>query len=206
MRSSICTNAGFKNFIVDDASSLCTQFGASRTPLDSAGTPCITTWDTRALPTKDGVKKDNAFEAQCRKQYDAAFSETSQPGVPSGDLTVNGVTYTEDLAPNECTVMSLLLPAIKKAGKNLTWDKVYANLLKTTKAPAAYMSNGEGGFAKNKPYFVNQVHLMALNAAGAATPKDTNGVTFGGGKFVAVGNSASTVTSTDSPSGTDAIE
>lgn len=174
------SNAGFKNFIVDAASSLCTQFGASRTPLEAAGTPCITTWDTRALTTKDGVKKDNAFEAQCRVEFDKAFSEKSQPGVPSGDLTVNGVTYTEDLAPNECTMMALLVPAMKKAGKNLTWEKVHANLLKTTKAPAAYMSNGEGGFAKNKPFFANEVHLQVLNAAGAATPKDPNGVTFAG--------------------------
>jgi len=174
------TGANFKNFIVDTASSLCTQFGASRTPLEAAGTPCLTTWDTRALSTKDGVKKDNAFEAACRTQFDKAFSEKSQPGVPAGDLTVAGVTYTEDLAPNECTQMALLLPAIKKAGKDLTWPKVYDNLLKTTKAPAAYMSNGEGGFAKNKPYFVNQVHLQVLTAAGASTPKDSNGITFNG--------------------------
>jgi hypothetical protein len=72
--------------------------------------------------------------------------------------------------------MALLLPAIKKAGKNPTWPKVYDNLLKTTKAPAAYMSNGEGGFAKNKTYFVNQVHLMSLNAANAQTAKDANGL------------------------------
>jgi hypothetical protein len=72
--------------------------------------------------------------------------------------------------------MSLLLPAIKKAGKDLTWPKVYDNLLKTTQAPAAYMSNGEGGFGKNKTYFVNQVHLMSLNAANAQTPKDANGL------------------------------
>jgi len=170
------TGASFKNFIVDTASSLCTQFGASRTPLEAAGTPCLTTWDTRALATKDGIKKDNAFEAQCRAQFDKAFNEKTQPGVPAGDVTAGGVTYTEDLAPNECTQMALLLPAIKKAGKNLTWDKVYANLLKTTKAPAAYMSNGEGGFAKNKQYFVNQVHLMSLAAANAQTPKDANGL------------------------------
>jgi len=170
------TGANFKNFIVDTASSLCTQFGASRTPLEAAGTPCLTTWDTRALPTKDGVKKDNEFEAKCRAQFDKAFSEKSQAGVPAGDVTANGVTYTEDLAPNECTQMALLLPAIKKAGKNPTWPKVYDNLLKTTKAPGAYMSNGEGGFAKNKTYFVNQVHLMSLNAANAQTAKDANGL------------------------------
>ncbi len=145
-------------------------------PLDAEGTPCITVRDTRALSTKDGVKKDNVFEAECRKQFDAAFNETTQPGVPAGDVTAGGVTYVEDLAPNECTIMSLLLPAIKKAGKNPTWDKVYANLIKTTQAPAAYMSNGEGSLGKGKQYFANQAHVMALNAANAQTPKDANGL------------------------------
>jgi len=73
----------------------------------------------------------------------------------------------------------LLLPAIKKAGKDLTWAKVYKNLLATTKAPGAYMSNGEGGFSKKKQYFANEVHLMALNAASASTPKDAAGLFAG---------------------------
>ena len=45
---------------------------------------------------------------------------------------------------NECQIMNLLLPAIEKAGKKLTWAKVATNLRKTTKAPAIYSSNGEG--------------------------------------------------------------
>jgi hypothetical protein len=174
------SNAGFKNFIVDAASSLCTQFGASRTPAEVAGVPCITTWDTRALPTRDGVKKDNAFEAQCRQQFDSFTGQKSQPGVPAGDITVGGVTYTEDIPPNECTIMNVLLPAIKKAGKNLTWNKVYKNILASGKGPAAYMSNGEGQFAKGKPYYATQVHIQTLSVANASTPKDPNGVTFNG--------------------------
>lgn len=173
-------NKPFKVYILDASSSLCTQFGASRTPAEVEGIPCITTWDTRALPTKDGVKKDNAFEAECRRIFDQTFNEKTQPGVPAGDITVGGVTYTEDLAPNECTIMKLLVDAMKKAGKNLTWEKVYANLMRTTKAPAAYMSNGEGGFGKNKPYFATQVHVQSLSVVNASTPKDPNGVTFKG--------------------------
>ena len=72
-----------------------------------------------------------------------------------------------------------LFPAMKKAGKNLTWNKVYANLINTTNAPAAYFSNGEGGFAKNKPYFADQVHLVTLTGASDSTPKAANG-TFNG--------------------------
>ena len=174
------SNAGFKTILMDSASSLCTQFGASRTPAEVVGSPCITTWDTRAVPTKDAIKKDNAFEAQCRKDFDKALGETSQAGVPSGDLTVGPVTYTEDVAPNECTIMSVLLPAIKAAGKNPTWDKVYKNILASGKGAAAYMSNGEGQFTKTKPYYATQVHVQNLATATGTTPKDANGVTFNG--------------------------
>jgi len=170
------SNAGFKNIIIDASSSLCTQFGASRTPAEVVGTPCVTTWDTRAVATKDGVKTDNPFEAQCRKDFDAFSNQKSQAGVPAGDVTAGGVTYTEDLPPNECTMMSVLIPAIAKAGKGVTWDKVYKNLLKTGKSDAAYMSNGEGSFAKGKQYYADQVHIETLNTANADTPKDAKGL------------------------------
>jgi hypothetical protein len=169
-------NAGFENFIVDDQAAMCTMFSANRIPVEVAGTPCLTTWDTRALPTEDGIKKDSTAEAKCRATFDARFAEKSQPGVPSGDVTVGGVTYTEDAAFDYCSMTNLLLPAIKKAGKKLTWDKVAANLEKTTSAPAILMSGGEGGFGKGKHYFAKNVHLVRLNAANAQTAKDANGL------------------------------
>ena len=39
-------------------------------------------------------------------------------------MTAGGVTYSEDFASNECQIMRLLLPAIKKAGKNPTWAEL----------------------------------------------------------------------------------
>ena len=77
--------------LVDAASSLCTQFGAAAAPATAVGPgmPCVTTWDT-VRPAKNAVKKDNAFEAKCRKIFDAGFDETSQPGVPAGDITDAG--------------------------------------------------------------------------------------------------------------------
>ena len=169
------TGADFNVLLVDTAAAACTQFGASRTPVEAAGAPCVTTWDTRAVPTADGVEKDNAFEAECRKKWEGHFGDPTIPGVPAGDLVINGVTLGEDMTPNPCTMMSLLIPAIKKAGRNVTWAKVYDNLMKTTSAPAAYMSDGEGGFAKGKPYFANKVHLQKLAIANANTPKAANG-------------------------------
>jgi hypothetical protein len=66
--------------------------------------------------------------------------------------------------------------ALKKAGKNPTTDKLYDAFLTIKNSPAAYMSNGKGGFAKNHPYFANAVHLELLNQANTQTPKDANGL------------------------------
>ena len=128
-----------------------------------------------ALPPKDGIKADSEFEAKCRAIFDKTFNQKSQPGVPSGDVTAGGVTYTEDVDMSYCNIVNLLVPAMKKAGKNPTWDKVYKNLISVEKGPAAYMSNGEGGFARNKPYFANQMHMMRLSKVDANTPKAADG-------------------------------
>ena len=173
------SNAGFQYMLIDAASSLCTQFGASRVPaaIGSSSVPCVTTWDTRAVNAKNAIKKDNAFEAKCRSTMDAAMNEKTQPGVPAGDVTdAAGVTLTEDFAPNECTMVDLFMQALKKAGKNPTTDKLYDGFLTLKKNPAAYMSNGEGGFSKTKPYFANEVHLEVLNLANTQTAKDANGL------------------------------
>ncbi len=76
------SNAGFKYMLIEGASSICTQFGASPDPRlgRPASVPCVTTWDTRAVNAKNAVKPDNAFEAKCRKIMDAALDETTQPG------------------------------------------------------------------------------------------------------------------------------
>ncbi len=169
-------NAGFTTYIVDDASSMCSIFAASRIPVEAAGIPCVTTADTRALPTKDGIKKDSAAEAECRATFDEAFDAKSQPGVPSGDIVVGDVTYSEDFPPHECQIMNMLLPAIKKAGKNPTWAKVASNLEKTSSAPGIYLSDGKGGFTPKKHYYADYVHLVTLNGANAQTPKDANGL------------------------------
>lgn len=173
------SGAGFEYMLIDAVSSLCTQFGASRVPgpVAAAGVPCVTTWDTRALPGKNGVKQDNAFEAKCRKVFDAAFNQRTIPGVPAGDTTdAAGNTLTEDFPPNECTMADLFVKALKKAGKNPTTDKVYDAFLTIKSNPAAYMSNGKGGFSKNKAYFANEVHLVVLNSANAQTPKGADGL------------------------------
>jgi hypothetical protein len=169
------SNAGFKSYVLDGSSSMCTIFAASRIPLDAAGIPCLTTADTRAVDTKDGVKEDTAAEAKCRATFDKAFAQTSQPGVPSGDVVAGGTTYVEDFPSNECQIMNMLLPAIEKAGKKLTWAKVAKNLEKTS-GPAIYASGGEGSYTPKKHYFNDNVHLVTLNAANAQTAKDANGL------------------------------
>jgi hypothetical protein len=170
-------NLNFKLYALDGQANTCTPTSVARTASTVVGATCITAWSAKPLPTKDGMKPDNALEAKCRKQYDAVFDPNSLPGGGAGSTVVGGVTYPGDIAPNECTIASVLLPAIKKAGKNLTWDKVYANLIATTDAPAAYMSNGKGGFGKNKPYFANPImHFETVSGASADTAKDAKGL------------------------------
>jgi hypothetical protein len=171
------TNPGFENFMVDAAGAACTTFSATRIPGEAAELPCITTYDGRSEPTKDAIRKDNAFEAKCRSQFAEVTGWDPYPGSQLGGTDRAGQHWDEDLPKEECTMMSVLLPAIKAAGKNLTWAKVRSNILKTTKAPMAYMSGGEGGFAKNKPYMATQLHMVTLQPATADTPKDATAPT-----------------------------
>lgn len=174
------SNPAFKSYLVDIAGAQCSTFSAPRLPAATAGIPCVTTYDTRAVVTKDAVKKDSAFEAKCRSQYDEITGWKSTPGAQGGGTDVNGKHWDEDFPFPECTIMNVLLPAIKAAGKNPTWDKVYANLMKDTKVPMAYMSGGQGGFGKNKPYMATQVHLETMSPASGSTALDASGVTYNG--------------------------
>ena len=172
------TGAGFKEFAIDTQANGCSPGGSAAGNLvaSAGGMLCISPWAGRTKPDKSGLLTDTAFEAKCRKEYDAATGLKSAPGSPSGDITVNGVTYSEDFPAPECNLANVLLPAIKKAGKDLTWDKVYANILNTTKAPMAYGSEGQGGYGKNKKYLPTQAHVMELTVANKDTPKDANGL------------------------------
>ena len=166
-------------FAFDGQAGACNLDGARFAPSE-VNIKCLSFYGTRALPDKSGIRPDTPFEAKCREQFDKAFNEKSYPGVPNGDYEAGGVTYVEDFAEDECTIMNLLLPAMKKAGKNLTWDKTFSNLMKVTNGDVASHSDGHGSFSKNKPYFYDQVHIVERSAASANTPVDANGTTFNG--------------------------
>jgi hypothetical protein len=166
----------YELFAVDGQANTCTPSAAGRIIALAVGATCVTAWDSKAMATKDGIRPDTAFEAKCREQYEGFMGGTTQPGGPDGEETVNGVTYSEDVPPNECTMAIMLMDAINKAGRNLTWEKVYANLQKVTNGPIAYMSQGKGGFGKSKPFFPKQMHVVTLTGADADTPQDANGL------------------------------
>lgn len=172
----------FEYMIVDVASSSCTQFGASRTPAEAAGAPCVTTWDTWALPDGAGIREPTEFEVECREHWDAQFEEESFPGVPSGDdvTTSDGRTLTNDFAPNECTMLPLLQQALEGAGDDLTHESLHAAFLEITSGPAALLSDGEGGFGADKPFFANKMHAVTLVVNTPDTPLDANGDTYNG--------------------------
>jgi len=172
------TGAEFKVYQVDGQANTCqpTSVGAT-TSGGATGVTCITPWNARSVPTKDAIKTDTPLEAKCRKAYEAALGVKTQPGGGQRPINVNGVDYLADMTMNECNIANVLFPAIKAAGKDVTWDKVYANLMKTTKAPSAYLGKGEGGFGKNKPYFAKpEFHFETVVHADANTPKDANGL------------------------------
>jgi hypothetical protein len=170
-------NLGFKIFALDGGTAVCSLGGSAKgLPELPGGITCITPWSGRTLPDRSGLAADTEFEAQCREVWDSARGKASVPGAPNVDLVVGDVTYAADFPSQECTLMNVLLPAMKKAGKDLTWEKVYDNVMKTTKAPIAYASNGEGGYGKNKPYLPTKVQLSELSVALGDTQKDANGL------------------------------
>jgi hypothetical protein len=140
----------------------------------------VTTSDTRSLPDKSGIKADNKLEAKCRAQEEAFTGSDTYPTAKNGGATVAGVTYPQDLGYQQCNIMKVLLPAMKAAGKKLTWEKVADNLTKTTKTELAYLSDGKGGFGPKKHWASESVHLVVSTGADADTPQDANGETFNG--------------------------
>jgi hypothetical protein len=162
-------------YAVDGQANTCTKDGIGRIPAAAAGVICVTAYDYLSEVDGAGVRSDNALEAKCRAMHEDIKGFETTPNMPGGGLTVGGVKYNEDFSQWECMIAELLLPAIKKAGKNPTWPKVYDNIMSVEKGPAAYMSNGEGGFGPNKPYYANQIHMAKVAIVTPDTPQAANG-------------------------------
>ena len=167
-----------KLYVLDGQANSCTPFSPSTAnPATMAGATCITFWDSHSVATKDKIKPDNAFEAKCRAAYDAELGVKSLNGGSSGAVIVGSVTYQAEFSPQECMIANFLLPAIKAAGKSLTWDKVYKNILGMTKLDTAYMNNGTAGFGKNKPWLaVPTYHTQVAVVNNSNSKADANGL------------------------------
>ena len=169
------SGVNFHYNLVDYGGSLCTQFGASSVPATAAaaGMSCVTIFDTKATPTKNGIKADSEFEAKCRTIFDAGFGAKSVPGVPAGGLTdPSGTFLFEDIPAGECTMSYLFVQALKGAGKNPTTSSLYDSFTKITKGPNAYASDGEGSFGPKKNYYATKVHLETIQNVPTGTAKD----------------------------------
>ncbi len=160
--------AKWKVISMDGQPNTCTQSSAAAAPPTAAGAECITPYSSAATP-------DTKIEAKCRQEFDEFTGAKSTPGAPAGDVEIDGVVYSEDFPYPECTIANFLLPAIKQAGKNLTWDKVYANILAQSKVDVARMSDGDGGFAPGQPYVAKNINLVDLHPADHNTPKGADG-------------------------------
>lgn len=176
------SGSSFDYTIVDVASSACTAFGASRTPAEAAGAPCITTWNTWALADKSGIREHNEFETECREHWDATYDEESYPGVPSGDdiETSDGRLLINDFGQNECTMVNLLKQALTNAGPDLTHESLYEAFLALPPGPAAMMSDGQGAFGPDKPYYATRVQAVQLQINTKEQALDANGDTYNG--------------------------
>jgi hypothetical protein len=160
--------AKYKVISMDGQANTCSQSAAAATRPSAAGAECITPYSSAATP-------DTKFETKCRKVFDGFTGKASTPGAPAGDVEIDGVLYSEDFPAAECTIANFLLPAIKQAGKNPTWDKVYKNILAQSKVDVARMSDGDGGFAPGQPYVARNINLVDLHQANHDTPKGADG-------------------------------
>jgi ABC-type branched-subunit amino acid transport system substrate-binding protein len=172
----------FDYMIVDIGQSACAAFGASRTPAEAAGAPCVTAWNTWALPDGEGLREPTEFEAECRERFDEQFDTESYPGVPTGEeiTTSDGRTLSSDFAASECTMLPLLRQALETAGDDLTHESLHAAFLEITSAPAAMLSDGGGGFGPDKPFFANRMHAVQLVVNSPDAALDANGETYNG--------------------------
>jgi hypothetical protein len=174
--------ATFKYYGLDIQGNGCRTSGSAthQLPKSAEGMLCVTAEDFATLPDLSGVKKDTPTEAKCRAEYEKFTGLKTTPGMYSGGDVINGVTYENDFPTNECNLANILLPAIKKAGKDLTWDKVYANIQNTKSIPTAKLSGGTGGFSKTKSYFPTKLEVAELHYADKDTPKDATTGLFNG--------------------------
>ena len=184
----------FSYMLVDTAASSCTAYGASRTPAEANGTLCITSSGGNSLVTRDGVREDTEFEAECRAHWEATWNAYGEaniedfepyvayPGVPSGDSVTasDGRVLQYDYAASNCTMSVLLHEALTNAGVNPTHESLYDAFMAIGAHPSALHTGGEGSFGEGKPWFDTSQQLVQLQVNATEQALDDSGITYNG--------------------------
>lgn len=166
--------------MLDTNSSQCSAFGLSRAPAAAVGSNCVTAYD-HSTSEGQGVRADNAFEAECRAFFDESFSDyyggPSNPGVPAGQkiTDANGTVLISDYAPQECTMANIMYQGLTNAGLNPTRASFIEAVLGLGDVPLALQAGGTGSFGPGKAYAASQVHTIRITAADPSVAPDANG-------------------------------
>ena len=171
--------SGISVVMLDVASSNCTPFGASRTPANAAGSPCITAYGD-GVTSSGQLRPETDFEKECRAHFDKIsagdYPTPSAPGVPSGQVieTVDGETLSSDFPFYDCTLTAALKRGLEAAGKNPTRSSFMEAMLGLGSVDMALASDGKGTLNPDKPYMADYLHPVTLKVVPATTPRNAN--------------------------------
>jgi hypothetical protein len=191
------TKAGLnlKYSMIEISAGMCIAFSAGQLPPEMDGAPCLTHWNNFRLDTTGAKATDTPFEAQCRKDFEAAYAAPgalgkdlpavtkTNPGVPwPGFKDATGKQLDPDQSYFECTVMNMVKIGISGAGGNLTKKTFQEALFKQKEFDAAGLAGGKGTLAANKLWLASNVQEVRVTAKPTSTfadPVDANGL-YGG--------------------------
>jgi ABC-type branched-subunit amino acid transport system substrate-binding protein len=187
------TKAGLtlKYNILEISSGMCTSFSAGQLPPEMNGATCVTHWNNFRLDTAGVKATDTAFEAQCRKDFEATYAAAdsvgkgypaitkTNPGVPyPGFKDGTGTQLDMDQSYYECNLMNVVKAGITGAGGNLTKKTFQEAIFKVGTFDVAGMAGAKGTLAANKLWLASNVQQVAVtaNPDGFKAGKDANGL------------------------------
>ena len=169
-----------KYALIDTSSGMCQTFTASQLAPVFDGATCVTHWNNMRWDTTGTMAADTPAEAQCRKEFDAAYAgkpvgkdfpifTKSIPGVGYPGITDgNGKRLDMDQSYYECGLMAIVKAGIEGAGGNLTKKTFQEAIFKKKDFEAPGLAGGKGTLAANKPWLassVQQINVTTMDLA-----------------------------------------
>lgn len=170
-----------KYALIDTSSGMCQTFTASQLAPVFDGATCVTHWSNMRWDTTGTMAADTPFEAQCRKEFDEAYTgkpvgkdfpnfTKSIPGVGYPGITDgNGKRLDMDQSYYECGLMAIVKAGIEGAGANLTKKTFQEAIFKKKDFEAPGLAGGKGTLAPNKPWLASSVQQINVTTMDLAT-------------------------------------